>query len=160
MDVDATRRRRFLDTVLDGKRELRNLIEARLLVAAICDERDRLRCIAKLCSKENRLTAARQALLTDLSSDSLNHHAAKFVLYFSTEDLRQVAGGKILCDLLSPIIKPALLWNAYKTSAAKYELTGWRPRVCKPRLRASALVAAFVRVCLTARPQTDSRRSR
>ncbi|KXT07644.1 hypothetical protein AC578_10181 [Pseudocercospora eumusae] len=48
---------------------------------------------------------------------------AKFVLYFATEDLRQVAGGKILCDLLSAILKPTLLWEAYKASATNYELT-------------------------------------
>lgn len=124
MDVNAQRQTRFLEAVLNGKRDVRNLNDAKLFVTAICDEEDRLQCMAKLCSKENGSTAARQALLTDLSSNALNGHAAQFILYFATEDLRQVAGGRILCEILSAILKPALLWEAYKTAAVSHELTG------------------------------------
>lgn len=122
MDIDAQRRRRFLGSLVDGKREVRNLHEAKLFVTAVCDHEDRVLCMTMLCSKPNGLIAARQALLTDLSSDSLDHHAAQFILYFATENTRQVASGKVLCDLLSTILKPPLLWNAYQTAATKHEL--------------------------------------
>ena len=123
MELNTQRRKRFLDAVLDGKRGVRNLNDARLLIAAICDEQDRVKCMGKLCSKENGFMAARQALLIDLSSSSLNGQVAQFVLYFATESLGQVAGGRVLCDLLSAILKPDLLWNAYKTAAANHDLT-------------------------------------
>ncbi|KAK3620174.1 hypothetical protein LTR56_023568 [Elasticomyces elasticus] len=105
MDVNAQRWRRFLETILNGKRDVRNLTY---------DEEDRLQCMARFCRKESGSTAARQALLTDLSSSALNGHAAQLILSPMEE---------YFANYWQPIWKPALLWEAYKTAAVNHKST-------------------------------------
>lgn len=122
MDLSVQRRKRFLSMVLEGERGIRNINDAKLFVAAVCDETDHVQCMANLCSKAHGLTAARQSLFMSLTNDSLDDEVASFLRYFATEGPRQFAGGQMLRDLLVAILKPDVLWNAYKTAALRHAL--------------------------------------
>lgn len=123
MDITTQRLERFLSAIVDGKRSIRSIEDSKQLITAICSQPDRLQRIAGLYRNENGFKAAKKALCMDLSDDSLNNQAAQFILYFAVDDLSQINGGIMLCDLLAEILKPPLLWDAYKTAFTKYRLT-------------------------------------
>ncbi|QIX01542.1 hypothetical protein AMS68_007059 [Peltaster fructicola] len=123
MDLSAQRNKRFLDAVLHGKRNIRTEQDAKQFITALCTQSDRVRCVVELRGKENGLHAVEKSLFINLSTSFLNNEAAQFLLYVTSEDVRQVNGGRMLCEVLTSIMNSPLLWDAYRTAFDRRELT-------------------------------------
>ena len=122
-DLRSARLKRFFFTIIDGKRRIETSDDARLFLAAVCDQEDRAQCIVTLLSKKHALKAFHKSLCIDLSDKFLNGPGAQCMEYFANEDIRQLNGGQLLRDLLHAILVPPLLWEAFRTAATTHRLS-------------------------------------
>ena len=122
-DTRSARLKRVFFAVIDGQRQIETSNDAKLLLSAVCNQADKAQCIALLLSRKYALEAVTKSLRIDLSDSFLNGLGAQCMLYFAHEDLRQLNRGQLLCEFLCTVLKPPLLWEAFKKAAAGYRLS-------------------------------------
>ncbi|KAH0562483.1 hypothetical protein GP486_002829 [Trichoglossum hirsutum] len=104
---------KYLGAVLSGKRSVKNVADARLLLEAICDQQDHSNCVEKLIASPSALESLRIGLRSDISAEFINGNVAPFLKYLSDDPvLRQLCNGQLLQQLLFIIADPPTLWNA------------------------------------------------
>jgi hypothetical protein len=114
---------KFLGPVLQGSRGVKNAAETRLLLEAICDQKDHQSCVEKLVGSVHALSALQSGLRFDLSSSFIDERIAPFLNYLSEPRVKQVCNGQFLRKLLLIIVEPPTLWKALLQSYRNRTLT-------------------------------------
>jgi hypothetical protein len=115
---------KYLGAVLSGKRSVKNGADARLLLEAICDQRDHSNCIEKLVASPSALESLRIGLRSDISAAFINGNVAPFLKYLSEDPvLKQLCNGQLLQQLLLIIVDPPTLWNTFLQLQKDHVLT-------------------------------------
>ncbi len=110
--VRSTRLNKLFGSVLQGKRSIKSLADAKLFIEAVCHQSDHLDCVEKLAASSDGLIALKTSLRTDVSLSFVNEHTATFLRYISEPAIRQVCNGQYHKKLLVIIVDPPTLWNA------------------------------------------------
>ena len=119
----STRLNNFLGKVLQGKRDIRNVADAKLFLEAICNQRDHQMCIEKLVASLHALSNLRSGLKFDVSPSFINQNIAPFIRYFSEPAVKQLCNGQYLRQLLLIFVEPPTLWKALIASYKSRLLT-------------------------------------
>jgi hypothetical protein len=96
---------KYLGSILRGKRFVKSPADAKLLLEAICDQREHPNCVEKLIASSSALDSLRNGL-------RFNGNTAPFLKYLSDPALKQLCNGQLLQQLLDIIADPPTLWNA------------------------------------------------
>lgn len=98
--------------VLNGNRELRTITDARLFFEAVRNQPDSSTCLENIITSKHGLDALRLAVRADLSPQFIRDHTLPFLKYFSNDQIKILADGQLLHQILIAVIIPPTLWNA------------------------------------------------
>jgi hypothetical protein len=98
--------------VLSGRQEIVPA-NAKLFIEAICQQSDSAVCVEKLVASTQGLPSLQAALRYDASITSLNGPITAFLLYLQARTLQGICGGEVLRQIISTIVEPPLIWNAF-----------------------------------------------
>ncbi|KAL9125846.1 MAG: hypothetical protein Q9217_005011 [Psora testacea] len=112
----STRLSKYFGLVLQGKRGIRILADAKLFLEAICDQEDHQSCVEKLVASPPALSGLQSGLRFDVSPSFIKQYTAPFITYLSEPAVKQVCNGQFLRQLLLIIVDPPTLWIALLTS--------------------------------------------
>ncbi|RYP21731.1 hypothetical protein DL767_009193 [Monosporascus sp. MG133] len=111
-DSRAGRLRKIFRDVLGGKRKITNSGEAKLFIEAIQAHETPSVCVEKLAASANGLEAIRYSVRADLSPPFLQSYTLGLLLLLSTDEVKALAEGQMLGNILEVIVNPPTVWNA------------------------------------------------
>lgn len=85
---------------------------APLFIEAICAQQDPATCMNRLISKVG-LTSVQECMRFDISLDFLNGPATTLLKHLQAPELKTIAGGNPLNQLLLKIVDPPIFWAAF-----------------------------------------------
>ena len=101
----------LMKDTLDGKRSIKNISEAKLLIEAIINEPLPVVSVEKIISSPSGLNALRDCTRADISPAFVLSHTFKLLGYLSNPSIKTLADGQFLGQILEVIAKPPTLWN-------------------------------------------------
>lgn len=97
--------------VLNGKRKTLTSADAKLFIEAIlCHEVPSV-CAEKLFSSPNGLEAIRSSVRADLSISFMQSCTLELLQFLSAPEIKALAEGQILDQILQVIVNPPMVWN-------------------------------------------------
>jgi hypothetical protein len=116
MDEDnSTRVRRLLKLfhdVTNGKRKIASPKDSQLFVEALPHYKLPSRCVEVLLSSPSGMDAVRSAVRVDISPSFITSTSLKLAEFLSDPEIKSVADGQFLRELVVAIIQPPTFWNA------------------------------------------------
>jgi hypothetical protein len=103
---------KLFHSIIKGEKPLGARQGAKFL-EAICDQVDPAASMSKLMGNQPGPASLQSAMRSDLSIDFLNGPAASFLAYISAPDLKTIAGGNFLNQVLVKVVDPPFFWNAF-----------------------------------------------
>lgn len=104
---------KFFGQVLYGKKALTTSDNVKLFVEAILEQSNRSTCIERLIASPEARAAIHNGLRFDLSPAFINQTTASFIRYLSDPVVKQLCNGQFLQQLLTTIVEPRTIWNAF-----------------------------------------------
>ncbi|KAE8154703.1 P-loop containing nucleoside triphosphate hydrolase protein [Aspergillus avenaceus] len=104
---------KFFDLVIRGKRPVKTVENIKLLLEAILEKQDHAACVERIISSPEARSALQDGLRFNLSSEFLNQNVSPFISYLADPTVKQLCNGLFLQDLLTIIVEPRALWNAF-----------------------------------------------
>ena len=101
----------LLKDTLDGKRSIRNISEAKLLIEAIINQPLPIVCVERIISSPSGLEALRDCTRADISPAFVVSHTFKLLGFLSNPSIKTLADGQFLAQILEVIAKPPTLWK-------------------------------------------------
>ena len=123
MSTRSDRLSRHLNLVEQGKRKVERVPDAKLLLEALCDKSDHLRCIERLVSFPHALDSLQNSFRVDLSSGFMNGSAAEFLTYLQDPCIENFCNGQFVRKVISCIVCPPTFWNAFAEAHDRKVLT-------------------------------------
>ncbi|KAI0020648.1 P-loop containing nucleoside triphosphate hydrolase protein [Xylariomycetidae sp. FL0641] len=104
---------RFLRDVSGGKRSITKPDDARLLFEAVQAHEFPALCVETLATTAEGLTAIRTSVRLDVSVAFIEDHTLGFISVLSKPELKALAGGRILREILDSLVTPRTFWDAW-----------------------------------------------
>jgi hypothetical protein len=114
---------KHLSLVEKGKRKIEKATDAKLLLEALCDQSDRLRCIERLASSPNTLNSLQNSFRVDFSPEFVNGSATEFLTYLQNPSIENFCNGQFVQKIVSKIVDPPTFWNAFVEAHHRKVLT-------------------------------------
>lgn len=112
----------FRDT-LHGKRTIKSPGDAKLFFEAVQAQSPPSTVVESIIASKHGLDAVRLAVRADISHSFIQSHTLPFVNYLADEQLKVLADGQFLRQLLVTIASPPTLWNALSSTVLVGDLT-------------------------------------
>lgn len=107
----AARLSKFFRDALRGNRNVQSGADAKLFFEAARSQPCPSTCVESIIASKRGSDALRIALRADLSRDFVKGHTLPFVKYLSDEQVKVLAEGQLLRQILIAIAVPPTLWN-------------------------------------------------
>lgn len=120
----ADRLTRFLSSCLSGSRKIQSMNDARLFFEAVRAQSSPCSCVERLIASKNGLEALRISIRMDLSPAFINSQTLPFLMYFFDQELKLLADGRLLQQILLVVAQPLTLWNVFVSIAMSNALEG------------------------------------
>jgi len=91
--VRFIRLNKLFDLVLQGKRSIKSLANAKLFIETIYHQLDHLDCVEKLAASLDELIALKTSLRTNVFLSFVNEHTATFLRYIFESTIKQICNG-------------------------------------------------------------------
>ncbi|KAI9856280.1 MAG: hypothetical protein M1824_005494 [Vezdaea acicularis] len=111
--VRSARLRSYFNQILQGKRSVKSLNDAKRFLEAICDQEDPSGCIERLIASAEGLHAVHKSLRVDVSPSFLNGSGTDFIKYLTNDAIKQLCSGRFLQDIITIIVEPPTVWHAF-----------------------------------------------
>ncbi|PGH26481.1 hypothetical protein AJ80_01795 [Polytolypa hystricis UAMH7299] len=85
---------KYLSLVERGKRTVDRVADAKLLLEAICDQPDRLRCVERVLSSPSTISALQKSFRVDLSNEFVNGPVSEFLTYIQDPSIESFCNGQ------------------------------------------------------------------
>ncbi|RYO90590.1 hypothetical protein DL764_008430 [Monosporascus ibericus] len=123
-DVDGRvgRLRKLFRDVLGGKRKITTSGDAKLFIEAIQTHETPSVCVEKLAASANGLEAVRYSVRADLSPSFIQSYTLGLLLLLSTDEVKALAQGQMLGNILEVIVNPPTVWNALVKSFLGHQI--------------------------------------
>lgn len=115
MTTNATRSDRllkFFRSGLRGHQDIENVTDFKRLLEVIVDQQDHGATVERLIASPSAVAALQKGLRFNISPDFVNQYTARFIIYVSSRDVKQLCGGQLLQQLLMIVLEPRTIWNA------------------------------------------------
>lgn len=112
---DPERVRKLLKLFHDVTKGLRSIdtpANAKLFLEAVTCNKAPSVCLELLLSSASGSEAVRNSVRADISLEFITTHTLPFLDYFSGSEVKLLAGGQLLSQLIAIIIHPPLFWKA------------------------------------------------
>lgn len=114
----ATKLQKQLDAIVHGRQKI-TLQNSSLFLEAICAQQDRPACISKLIASKAGLEAIQASMRFNLDPNFFNGHAAALLTYLRAPELKEIASGKLLNEIILKIVDPPIFWDSFFQSFSK-----------------------------------------
>jgi Cdc6-like AAA superfamily ATPase len=121
--VRTTRLKKLLDNYLYGTRSPKSSAESKLFLEAITSQDDRASCVERLVGRKNALAALRLALRFDTGLTFLNSTLKDFLDFLGDPAISHTCSGQLLKQLLTIVVFPTTLWNAFVAAFTDRQLS-------------------------------------
>jgi hypothetical protein len=121
--VRVSRLKKLLDSYIHGDRSPKSAGDGKLLLEAIAIQDDRVGCIEHLVGSKNALAALRLALRFNTAPSFLNTTLKDLLIFLGDPAVGHLCGGQLLKQLLTIVVRPTTIWDAFVTAFAGRQLT-------------------------------------
>lgn len=113
---------RFLRSILDGDRKVRSANDTKLFYEAVRAQSSPRSCVERLIASEHGLEALQISIRVDLSPAFIKSQTLPFLSYFIDDQLKLLADGQILQQILIAVVQPFTLWKVLVGTALSNDL--------------------------------------
>ena len=121
--IRGARLQKLLDSYIYGDRSPKSAGEGKLLLESIAIQDDRASCIERLVGSKNALAALRLALRFNTDPSFLNTTLKDFLKFLGDPSVGHLCGGQLLKQLLTIVVRPTAVWDAFITAFTSRQLT-------------------------------------
>lgn len=107
----ADRLIRLFRTILNGNRKIRSPNDAKLFFEAMMAQPSPRSCVEGLIGSQHGLEALQISVRVDLSPAFIKSQTLPFLNYFIDDQLKLLADGQILQQVLLAVVQPSTFWN-------------------------------------------------
>ena len=101
----------LFNDVVNGKRKISTPADSQLFLEAMQKRQPPSLCIELIISRSSGLEAIRCCVRVGLTLDFVQSHTLKLIDYLSNPDIKALADGQFLQELLLVIVQPPTVWN-------------------------------------------------
>lgn len=117
------RLKKLFDFYIHKDRSPKSAGDAKLLLECIVNQEDHASCVERLVGSKNALAALRLALRFDTTPGFLNTALKDFLAFLGDDTVRHLCGGQLLRQILTIIVRPPTLWDAFVAALANHRLS-------------------------------------
>ncbi|KAJ3930107.1 MAG: P-loop containing nucleoside triphosphate hydrolase protein [Lentinula lateritia] len=108
----AAKLRKVFEAILRGSLAISPQRSADFL-DAITSQEDPATCVSKLISSKAGLSALQDCMRYDLNTSFLNNRGTEVLAYLQDPQLKEIAGGLLIQQVLIKIVDPPIFWSAF-----------------------------------------------
>jgi hypothetical protein len=117
------RLKKLLDSYIHSDRSPKSSGEGKLLLESIANQDDRAGCVERLVGSKNALAALRLALRFNTAASFLNTTLKDFLSLLEDPVVGQLCGGQLFKQLLTIVVRPTTIWDAFVTAFTDCQLS-------------------------------------
>jgi hypothetical protein len=121
--VRRARLKKLLDSYIHSDRSPKSSGDGKLLLESITNQDDRASCVERLVGSKNALTALQLALRFNTAPSFLTTTLKDFLSFLEDPAVGQLCGGQLLKQLLTIVVRPATIWDAFAAAFAGRQLS-------------------------------------
>lgn len=111
--IRSERLAKYLGAVLHGKQEVQDSTNFKRLVQAILEQNNPCALVERLIANQTAVKSLRNGLRFNITAAFINEFTAKLIHFLNDPEVKLLANGLILEQILLIILEPRTLWNSF-----------------------------------------------